>query len=123
MTTALFAVRGRSQRVYPYRALDILAARSEPIWQAGANFLIARQVPADEPLILYVGAAPNLFQFIDDSRCWETARWKYEADVFYAHPNDSEGAREAEREDLIAAHAPPLNADNWQSIIARALEM
>ena len=56
------------------------------------------------PLILYVGAAPDLFQFIEESRCWETAR-------------------EAEREDLIAAYAPPMNADNWKSIIARALKM
>ncbi len=75
------------------------------------------------PLILYVGAAPDLFQFIEESRCWETARWKFDADILFARPNTSVTAREAEREDLIAAYAPPMNADNWQSIIARALKM
>ena len=117
------AFRGRSRREYDYRPLALAADRSDAIWQAGANFVIARRVPADEPLILYVGAAPDLFAFIDESRCWETAHWKFDADIVFAHPNASDAAREAEREDLIAAYAPPMNADNWQSIIARALKM
>ncbi len=65
--------------------------------------MIARRVPADIPPILHVGAAPDLFQFIDESRCWETARWKFDADILFARPNTSETAREAEREDVIAA--------------------
>lgn len=121
--TDVFAFQGRSQRTYVYRQLDLAAGRAEPIWQAGANFVIARRIPADEPLIVYVGAAPSLFEFIDESRCWETAHWKFDADIVFAHPNAADADREAEREDLIAAYAPPMNADNWQSIIARALKM
>ena len=121
--TAVSIFRGRSQRPYPYYPVDIVDGRADPIWRTGANFLIARRVPDDQPLILYVGAAPDLFGFIDSSRCWDTARWKFDANVLYAHPNTLDATREAEREDMIAAYAPPMNADNWQSIIARALKM
>ncbi|MCD6075684.1 MAG: hypothetical protein K0Q70_2567 [Rhodospirillales bacterium] len=114
-------MRGRSQRQYEYWPLDIAADRSQAVWSEGANFLIARCQPPDEPAIVYIGAAPDLFRFFDDSRCWETARWKFAADIVYAHPNASDDAREAERQDLIAAYAPPMNAENWQNIIAHAL--
>jgi hypothetical protein len=132
--TAFFLARGQSERDYAYAPLDIVANRSEAIWQAGVNFLIARRhsstlasgpasnlVP-DQPAIVYVGAAPDLFRFLDNTRCWETAQWKYGADTLLVHSNLSDASREAERQDLVAAYTPPMNDDGWLTMIARAFE-
>jgi len=136
--TTFFLARGQSERDYAYAPLDIVASRSEAIWQAGVNFLIVRRhssglasnlvsnpapnLAPDRPAIVYVGAAPDLFRFLDNTRCWETAQWKYGADTLLVHSNLSDASREAERQDLVAAYTPPMNDDGWLSMIARAFE-
>ncbi|MDE2487026.1 MAG: hypothetical protein KGO51_06475 [Alphaproteobacteria bacterium] len=96
---------GKSGARYRYTLLN----ESRFLPPAGANFVIA-EVSAQGARIVYAGETDNLA-----NETWRSALERARA----SHPkvkvltrlNVTRAIREAEREDLIAEHQPPLNTE------------
>ena len=74
---------------------------------AGANFVIAQDT-ADGARVIYAGETDNLA-----NQTWrqalEKARQSFREAKILTRLNVTRAVREAERQDLIAQHQPPLN--------------
>lgn len=100
---------GASGSVYRYSSIE----EERHLPPAGANYVIA-QVQNQAARILFAGETERL-----SDREWEAALATVRAELQQQRAGDAEvftrlnvrsAVRRAEREDLIQAHAPPLNA-------------
>ena len=103
--TRQYEIAGKSGARYRYTPLE----ESRFLPPAGANFVIAKMTK-EGPTVVYAGETDNLA-----NQSWRTALEKARK----SHPkakvltrlNVTRAIREAERQDLIAAHQPPLNGE------------
>ena len=95
---------GKSGAVYRYAVLE--EERTLP--PVGANYVIAKVTPEGSS-ILYAGQTPNLA-----SRDWRnvlhTAQDRFEQAEVLTRLNVRNAIREAELDDILQEHSPPLNA-------------
>lgn len=95
---------GKSGAVYRYAALE--EERTLP--PVGANYVIAKVTPEGSS-ILYAGETSNMA-----SRDWrnvlDEAQTQFQQAQVLTRLNVRHAIREAERDDIIQEHSPPLNA-------------
>ena len=95
---------GKSGAIYRYNTLE----EDRFLPPVGANYVIARVRP-DGADLLYAGETESLA-----ARAWQNllqaAHDKFEDAEVLTRLNVRSAIRQAEREDLIEEHAPPLNA-------------
>ena len=101
--TRQIEIAGKSGARYRYTPLE----EDRFLPPAGANFVIAR-LTKEGPSIIYAGETDNLA-----SQAWrdalEKARANYSDAKVLTRLNVTRAIREAERNDLIEAHQPPMN--------------
>lgn len=101
--TRQYEIAGKSGARYRYTPLE----EDRFLPPAGANFVIAR-LTKDGASVIYAGETDNLA-----SQNWREALAKARADYADAKVltrlNVTRAIREAERNDLIEEHQPPLN--------------
>ena len=100
---------GQSGREYHYLPTDVSTIRTNFLWQAPANFVFARPVPPSQVLI-FIGEAENLALALSSERFWKMLTERFHATQLYARPNANAQSRKDERDDLVAAYEPPMNA-------------
>lgn len=95
---------GKSGQRYRYTALEDY--RFLP--PAGANFVVVKGVDKGGPTIVFAGETDSLA-----ARSWEAplkaAKARYGAAEVLTRLNVTSAVRQAEREDLVAAHQPEMN--------------
>ena len=94
---------GLSGSTYSYVPLDPDVGSSR---RAG-NFVFARVTPTGADII-YAGEAEN-FSSVEWRDLWERAEKEHGATTILVRLNVARVVREAEREDIIAEHKPPMN--------------
>lgn len=96
---------GKSGAVYRYNSLE----EDRFLPPVGANYVIARVTPRGAD-ILFAGETESLA-----ARDWqvllESANTEFQDAEVLIRLNVRSAIRKAEREDLLEAHSPPLNAD------------
>jgi hypothetical protein len=93
---------GASGAVYRYFERD-----GDRLSPSGGNFIFASESP-DGLTVIYVGEVENLMTLADAR--WPEAKSNYGATHAFVRLNVTASVRRREREDLIAAYHPPMNA-------------
>lgn len=93
---------GASGATYRYQARD--GQRLSP---SGGNFVFTRETE-DGMAVVYVGEVENLLAMADDR--WSEAQTRFGATHAFVRLNVAAAVRRHERQDLVAAYAPPMNA-------------
>ena len=98
-----YEIAGKSGARYRYTSFE----EDRFLPPAGANYVIAK-ITKEGPTVVYAGETDNLA-----SQTWrkalEKAREAYGEAAMLTRLNVTRAVREAERTDLIAEHAPPMN--------------
>lgn len=76
---------------------------------SGGNYIFARET-TDGLFVVYVGEAENLMTMTDE--LWPKAKAEHGATHAFIRLNVTASVRRQERQDLIAAYAPPMNAED-----------
>lgn len=101
--TRQIELAGASGNRYRYTSID----ENRFLPPAGANFVIA-QLKGEQTEVVYAGETDNLA-----NQSWrgplEKAREKYAEATILTRLNVTRAVREAEREDLVQLHHPPMN--------------
>jgi len=87
-----------------YRYFERSGDRLSP---SGGNYIFARET-SDGLSVIYVGEAENLMTLADQH--WPEAKSQYGATHAFVRLNVTASVRRHERQDLIAAYSPPMNA-------------
>ena len=107
--TRQIEIAGKSGARYRYSPLE----EERFIAPAGANFVIAR-FTAQGPTVVYAGETDNLA-----SQTWrkalEAARKTYGEAKILTRLNVTRAVRQAEQDDLIEQHQPPMNQERRAS--------
>ncbi len=93
---------GASGATYRYQARD--GQRLSP---SGGNFVFARETE-DGMAVIYAGEVENLLVMADER--WDQAQSQFGATHAFVRLNVAASVRRHERQDLIKAYAPPMNA-------------
>jgi len=93
---------GASGAVYRYFERD-----GDRLSPSGGNFIFATEA-ADGLSVIYVGEAENLMTLADAR--WPETKARYGATHAFVRLNVTASVRRREREDLISAYNPPMNA-------------
>jgi len=94
---------GASGTAYRYFTRD-----GDRLSPSGGNYIFARETP-DGLSVIYVSEAENLMTLADEH--WPEAKARYGATHAFVRLNVTASVRRQERQDLIDAYAPPMNAD------------
>ena len=103
--TRLIEIAGASGVRYRYTRLD----EERAIPPSGANFVIA-QVTEEGPSILYAGETDNLSRGSWREALKQAKALYGDANVL-TRLNVTSAVRRAEREDVVQAYRPPMNAE------------
>lgn len=103
---------GASGSTYRYFAEE--RGRLSP---SGGNFIYARETP-EGLSVIYVGEAENLLVMAHDR--WAEAQARFGATHAFIRLNVTAAIRRRERQDLIDAYDPPMNAEPDQAQAAEA---
>ena len=93
---------GASGTAYRYFTRD-----GDRLSPSGGNYIFARETP-DGLSVIYVSEAENLMTLADEH--WPEAKARYGATHAFVRLNVTASVRRREREDLISAYNPPMNA-------------
>ena len=93
---------GASGATYRYFVRD-----GDRLSPSGGNYIFARET-ADGLSVIYVGEAENLMTLADAH--WPEAKARFGATHAFVRLNVTASVRRKERQDLIAAYDPPMNA-------------
>jgi hypothetical protein len=107
---AIFPVHGISGREYHYTLVDPTNVDPRGLGGAGANFLFVRWISPTQHEIVFAGETPSLYATLISTTLWATAQQRYGVTRLYARPNGREDGRKRERDDLVEAYEPPMNA-------------
>jgi hypothetical protein len=104
---SIFGVHGASGREYHYNPVNL--ANPSLLTITAANYLFVR-VGSAEHEIVFVGETPSLYEILTKTQLWPKAQRQYGATAVFARPNARDAGRQQERDDLVEAYKPPMNA-------------
>jgi hypothetical protein len=97
---------GQSGQGYRYLPLD--GPGPGPISPTGANFLFVK-VKGAEQTIVYAGETECLHKGVHQG--WDKAKKTHGANAIFVRLNVTRAIRQAELDDIVALHQPPMNDD------------
>jgi len=96
---------GQSGQGYRYLSLDGTGAISP----TGANFLFVK-VKGEDHTVVYAGETECLHKGVHSG--WDKARKAHGANTIFVRLNVTRTIRQAEMDDIVAQHQPPMNLED-----------
>jgi hypothetical protein len=104
------SVFGATGREYHYNPIDPTNIDVLGLGGAGMNFLFTRSQSSNHHDIVFAGETASLSAMMTQTQLWQIAKLQYGATSLFGRVNGSDDRRRQERDDLVAAYKPPMNA-------------